>query len=161
MHFLAFSFQENARIFLHFRWKMCTCIFNRKSKNKFSDIALASSKVFLWKTNQRQWQIQGALLACTPHGSRFFHYDIQIFRNVVTSGVGVPLWGWRPPMGILDLLLRAICRLDTGAGDNLPSQVQPYCVSTRVVVQEIRLVQNLKLLHFAPSIQIVFCIKIL
>ena len=59
-----------------------------------------------------------------------------------------------------DILIRGIiCRLVTGAGDKLPSQVQPYCVSTRVVVQEIRLVQNLKLLHFAPSIQIVFCIK--
>ena len=134
----------------------------KKAKNKFSDIALASSKVFSMKDQSEAVADPGGAAGMHPHGSRFFHYDIQIFRNVVTSGVGVPLWGWRPPWEILDLLLRGIiCRLVTGAGDKLPSQVQPYCVSTRVVVQEIRLVQNLKLLHFAPSIQIVFCIKIL
>ena len=34
-----------------------------------------------------------------PQGSRFFHFDIQNFRNVAASGVGAPLRGWRPPYG--------------------------------------------------------------
>ena len=36
------------------------------------------------------WRIQGAPPARAPQGSRFFHLDIQILRNVATSGVGAP-----------------------------------------------------------------------
>ena len=32
-----------------------------------------------------------------PHGSRFFRFDIQIFRNVAASGVDAPLRDWHPP----------------------------------------------------------------
>ena len=45
------------------------------------------------------WRIQGAPPARAPQGSRFFCFDIQILRNVATSGVGAPLRGWRPPTG--------------------------------------------------------------
>ena len=33
----------------------------------------------------------GAAGAPHPKGSRFFHFDTQIFRNVTASGVGPPL----------------------------------------------------------------------
>ena len=36
----------------------------------------------------------GGGAAGAPQGSRFFRFDIQIFRNVAASGVGVP-----PPYG--------------------------------------------------------------
>ena len=42
------------------------------------------------------WRIQGAPLA-PPQGSRFFHFDIQIFQNVAASGVGTTPRGRRPP----------------------------------------------------------------
>ena len=32
----------------------------------------------------------GALPARAPQGSRFFRFDIQIFRNIAASGVGAP-----------------------------------------------------------------------
>ena len=32
-----------------------------------------------------------------PHGSRFFHFDIQIFRNIAASGVGAPPTRSAPP----------------------------------------------------------------
>ena len=61
-----------------------------------------------------------------------------------------------------DILIRGIIsRLVTGAGDKLPSQGQPYCSFNRIVVQEIRLVQNVKLLQFAGCFQVVICMKIL
>ena len=41
----------------------------------------------------------GAAGTCPPQGSRFFRFDIQIFRNVAALGVGAPLRGWRSPMG--------------------------------------------------------------
>ena len=34
-----------------------------------------------------------------PYGSRFFHFDIQIFWNVATSGVGAPPMRSAPPYG--------------------------------------------------------------
>ena len=38
--------------------------------------------------------------ACPPYGSRFFRFDIQIFRNVAASGVGAPPYEvGTPPMG--------------------------------------------------------------
>ena len=37
-----------------------------------------------------------------PQGSRFFRFDIQIFRNVTASVVHTPLWGPHPPTEILD-----------------------------------------------------------
>ena len=42
-----------------------------------------------------------------PPGTQFFHFDIQILRNVATSGVHAPLRGPRPPplREILDLSL--------------------------------------------------------
>ena len=39
--------------------------------------------------------------------------------------------------------------LVTGGGDKLPSQGQPYCSFNRIVVQEIRFVQNVKFVQFA------------
>ena len=45
-----------------------------------------------------QWRIQGGCRwHAPPKGSRFFRFDIQILRNVATSGVGAPLRGWLPP----------------------------------------------------------------
>ena len=41
----------------------------------------------------------GAPPVRAPYGSRFFRFDIQIFQNVATSGVGAPLRGQRPPTG--------------------------------------------------------------
>ena len=46
----------------------------------------------------KQWRIWGVLLACAPQGSRFFHFDIQIFWNVAASGVGAPT-RLAPPTG--------------------------------------------------------------
>ena len=46
--------------------------------------------------------------ARAPQGSRFFHFDIQIFRNVAASGVGAPLRGWRPLREILDPPLHGV-----------------------------------------------------
>ena len=48
----------------------------------------------------------GAAGARPPYRSRFFCFDIQIFRNVAASGVGAPPpRGRRPPTEILDPLL--------------------------------------------------------
>ena len=56
---------------------------------------------------QNQWRIQGAPPARPPYGSRFFWFDIQIFRNVATSGVGAPPSRSAPPLWeILDPLLK-------------------------------------------------------
>ena len=42
----------------------------------------------------------GAAGTCPPpHGSRFFRFDIQIFRNVAASGVGAPYEVGTPPTG--------------------------------------------------------------
>ena len=42
-----------------------------------------------------------------PYRSQFFHFDIQIFRNVSVSGLGAPLRGWHLlPWEILDPPLR-------------------------------------------------------
>ena len=56
---------------------------------------------YLWSPDalSYQWWIQGVAPACTPYRSRFFHFDIQIFRKVATSGVGAPPWGWHPSYG--------------------------------------------------------------
>ena len=53
-------------------------------------------RVHFW--GESQWRIQGAPPA-HPHGSRFFRFDIQIFRNVAASGVGAPPMRLAPPMG--------------------------------------------------------------
>ena len=53
----------------------------------------------------------GAAGACPPpppHGSRFFRFDIQIFRNVAASGVGAPHEVGAPLREILDPLLLGI-----------------------------------------------------
>ena len=34
-----------------------------------------------------------------PYGSRFFHFDMQNFQNIATSGVYGPLRSPHPPMG--------------------------------------------------------------
>ena len=41
----------------------------------------------------------GGAAGARPYRSRFFHFDIQIFRNVATSGVGAPYEVGAPPMG--------------------------------------------------------------
>ena len=48
-----------------------------------------------------QWRIQGAPPArAPPYRSRFFRFDIQIFRNIAASGVGVPPYEvGAPPTG--------------------------------------------------------------
>ena len=44
-----------------------------------------------------------------PYGSTFFRFDIQIFRNVAASGVGVPpTRSAPPPREILDPLLMMV-----------------------------------------------------
>ena len=51
----------------------------------------------------------GAAGARPPYGSRFFRFDIQIFRNVAASGVGAPPRGRRSPLReILDPLLHSM-----------------------------------------------------
>ena len=46
------------------------------------------------------WRIQGGgRRRCAPQGSRFFHFDIQIFRNVAASGVGAPSYEVGTPYG--------------------------------------------------------------
>ena len=64
-----------------------------------SQVLSASYLVTLIHGNQ--WRIQGGRRRSPPpYGARFFHFDIQIFRNVAASGVGAPpLRGRRPPMG--------------------------------------------------------------
>ena len=42
-------------------------------------------------TKLQHWRIQGGAAGACPQGSRFFCFDIQIFRNVAASGVGAPL----------------------------------------------------------------------
>ena len=52
------------------------------------------------------WRIQGHAQHMPPQGSRFFHFDIQNFRNVTALGDSVPIWGRRPLLWeILDLPL--------------------------------------------------------
>ena len=41
----------------------------------------------------------GGSRGAPPQGSRFFRFDIQMFRNVAASGVGAPLRAGRPPTG--------------------------------------------------------------
>ena len=48
----------------------------------------------------------------TPQGSRFFHFDIQILRNVAASGVGAPYKVGAPPREILDLPLLMMSCID-------------------------------------------------
>ena len=46
-----------------------------------------------------QWRIQAGARR-PPYGSRFFRFDIQIFRNVAASGVGAPPYEvGAPPTG--------------------------------------------------------------
>ena len=60
-----------------------------------------------------------------------------------------------------DILIRGIIiLLVTGTGDKLPSQGQPYCTFKRIVVQEIRLVQNVKFLQFAGFCKSVICVGV-
>ena len=62
-----------------------------------------------------QWRIQGVPPARPPHGSRFFRFDIQIFRNVAGSGVGAPPMRSVPPLReILDPLLLFILIIEQG-----------------------------------------------
>ena len=56
------------------------------------------------------WRIQGAPPA-PPQGSRFFCFNIQILRNIATSGVGTPPMRLAPPLReILDPPLLCIHR---------------------------------------------------
>ena len=62
---------------------------------------------------QFQWRIQEAPPErAPPYRFRFFRFDIQIFRNVATSGVGAPLRGRRPLPEILDPLLNSSTMFD-------------------------------------------------
>ena len=64
---------------------------------------MGGSVLMHWYTpsdgNTPSGRSRGVPLAHAPHGSRFFHFDIQIFQNVAASGVGAPLRGQHPPMG--------------------------------------------------------------
>ena len=60
-----------------------------------------------------------------------------------------------------DILIRGIIALlVTGASGKLPSQGQPYCTFKRIVVKEIRLVQNVKFLQFAGFCKSVICVGV-
>ena len=60
-----------------------------------------------------------------------------------------------------DIIIEGIIScLVTGGGDKLPSQGQPYCTFKRIVVQEIRLVQNVKFLQFAGFCKSVICVGV-
>ena len=71
-------------------------------------LSLLGDSIFLYYC--LQWRIQGGTTGtCPPSGSRFFHFDIQIFRNVAASGVGAPPTRSAPPLPeILDPLLVCI-----------------------------------------------------
>ena len=53
---------------------------------------------------------------CTPKGSRFFRFGIQILRNIGASEVGVPLLDWcairemldPPLLNLLEKILKAL-----------------------------------------------------
>ena len=70
-------------------------------------------------------------------GSEVFQLEFQLSSSCKGNNASDILIG-----GIISCLV-------TGAGDKLPHQGQPYCSFNRIVVQEIRLVQNVKLLQFA------------
>ena len=60
----------------------------RQFQNEPENVAYTSSL-------KRQWRNPGGRRRrAPPYGSRFFRFDIQIFQNVATSGVGAP-----PPRG--------------------------------------------------------------
>ena len=55
--------------------------------------------MFLQLVSIEQWWIQGVHPTPPQQGSRFFHFDIQIFTKQTASGDGTTFRGERPPMG--------------------------------------------------------------
>ena len=88
-----------------------------------------------------------------PQGSRFFPFDIQIFQNIATLGVGAsPPQGWHPLQEILDPTL--ICVFKSVVSRNISSTLNPH--TSQIYVN--RYIHKPKLLHLITSNLVDFCV---
>ena len=87
---------------LHFRW---SCLTGHKSTccvqwNSRQTMQRELSYSFVYYLYINSGGSRGRRRRAPPYGSRFFRFDIQIFRNIAASGVGTPPYEvGAPPMG--------------------------------------------------------------